>query len=184
MWIFNMAQEPPKIPEPILIVIEQRVEEPVEEVPVEYTIEEKIKNNHYNCDEETQYIRADNAECLDKPVYTPPSTQRTVRRAPVSSQNTYSYGYCTWYVKSTLSWIPNGWGNANTWASRASSQGYTVSSTPIVGAVAQTSAGGLGHVAVVTSVNGTTVTVSEMNYRGWNVVSTRTTSASEFRYIY
>ena len=190
MWIFNMAQEPPKIPEPILIVIEQKVEV---EPPVEekiYTIEEKIRDNHYNCNEQTQYIRADNAECLDKPVYTPRTTQTRSEPIRNSSQrtyspgNTYSRGYCTWYVKNTLGWVPNGWGNANTWASRARSQGYTVSSTPVVGAVAQTSSGGLGHVAVVTGVSGNSVTITEMNYTGWNRVSSRTAPASSFQYIY
>lgn len=184
MWIFNLATEPPKIPEPILIVIEQKVEQPVEEVPKEYTLEEKIKLNINNCNEAVQYIRADNAECLDKPIQSAPVARKATTRAENSSGNTYGYGYCTWYVKNALSWVPNGWGNANQWAYNARAQGYTVSSTPIVGAVAQSSGGSLGHVAVVTGVSGDTVTISEMNYRAWNVVSSRSAPASSFVYIY
>jgi surface antigen len=61
----------------------------------------------------------------------------------------------------------------------------SVGSTPRVGAVATTTAGGLGHVAIVESVNGDgTVRVSEMNYEGWNIVSSRTANASSFLYIY
>jgi surface antigen len=41
------------------------------------------------------------------------------------------------------------------------------------------------HVAYVVAVNGKgTIVVEEMNYKGWNVVSTRTARVSEFRYIY
>lgn len=98
--------------------------------------------------------------------------------------NTYGYGYCTWYVKNVISWVPNGWGNANQWAYGARNSGHTVSGTPIVGAVAQTSRGSLGHVAVVTAVNGSSITISEMNYSGWNRISSRTANASEFVYIY
>jgi surface antigen len=183
MLLFT-AETPPITSPLIQIVIEQQKEE-VEPQVIEkiYTIEEKIESNFYECDESIQYIRADDATCLAKPVYTQQNTRSTVRQA-VNGSNSYTYGYCTWHVKNLLSWVPNGLGNANTWASRARSQGYTVSNTPIVGAVAQTSGGRLGHVAVVTSVNGATITVAEMNYTGWNVASTRTAPTSSFVYIY
>ena len=58
--------------------------------------------------------------------------------------------------------------------------GYTVNNTPKAGAVMQTTQGGYGHVAYVESVNSDgSVTVSEMNYQGVGVVSTRTISASQ-----
>ena len=38
---------------------------------------------------------------------------------------------------------------------------------------------GWGHVAYVESVNGNTFTVSEMNYIGWGVYSTRTITTSQ-----
>ena len=101
---------------------------------------------------------------------------------PLYGDNGYAYGYCTWYVASRIQ-VPNNWGNANTWAYYAALSGWTVSSTPTVGAIAQTSAGYAGHVAVVTAVDDTdgTVTISEMNATaGWGRVDTRTLPISSF----
>lgn len=107
------------------------------------------------------------------------------RTVSAQAGNTYSYGYCTWYVKNRRPDIPNGLGNANMWLHNARAMGLPTGSEPRAGAVAQTSAGPLGHVAIVESVNGDgTVTISEMNYRGWNVVNQRTVAASNFNYIY
>lgn len=103
--------------------------------------------------------------------------------APGSRNNSYSYGYCTWYVASKRA-VPGGWGNAASWYANARAAGLGVGSTPRAGAIAWTGAGYYGHVALVESVNGNMVTVSEMNYRGWNKVSSRTVPASSFRYIY
>lgn len=100
--------------------------------------------------------------------------------------NRYDYGYCTWYAYNRRAQLgrPVGsfWGNASTWASYARSSGYVVNNTPTVGAVMQDSysAGGYGHVAVVESVHADgSITLSEMNYAGWNVQSTRTISAGQ-----
>lgn len=98
--------------------------------------------------------------------------------------NLYTYGYCTWYVKNLRPDLPNNLGNANTWLYMASGQGFATGSKPQVGAVAWSGAGALGHVAYVTEVNGDIVTVTEMNYKGWGVASSRVTHASEFQYIY
>jgi surface antigen len=48
------------------------------------------------------------------------------------------------------------------------------------------SAGGYGHVAVVESVNADgSIVVSEMNYAGWNVVSSRTvTNPGSYNFIH
>lgn len=109
--------------------------------------------------------------------------------APLGSydaSNTYDYGYCTWYVKSRRgASLPNMLGDAHNWYSRAASLGMAVGSTPRTGAVGTTTAGSLGHVVYVESVNPDgSVNISEMNYEGWGVVSRRTTSAAEFSYIY
>lgn len=100
--------------------------------------------------------------------------------------NRYDYGYCTWYAFNRRAELgrPVGsfWGNASTWASYARGSGYAVSRTPSVGAVMQDSysAGGYGHVAVVESVGADgSISISEMNYAGWNVKSYRTLSAGE-----
>lgn len=108
--------------------------------------------------------------------------------------NKYAYGYCTWYVYERRAELgrPVGsfWGNANTWDAAASGAGFTVNNTPSAGAVLQTPAGGggYGHVAVVESVDDAgNVHVTEMNYAGWNVISSRTipaSQASSYSYIH
>lgn len=120
------------------------------------------------------------------PAGAPASTVNTASRPLTGSTagNGYDYGYCTWYVKNVRPDLPNNLGNANTWLARAQAQGFATGSTPQVGAVAWTGAGGLGHVAIVIAVSGNVITVREMNYNGFNVLSTRVTSAGEFLYIY
>lgn len=152
----------------------------VEEKPKELTIEEKIEANYYGCDTDTEWIRADNAKCITK---TTPNTQKAVRAA-VGGYNGYVRGQCTWYAKNYVGWVPNGWGNASRWDDNARRQGYTVSNTPVVGAIAQHDRGWYGHVAVVTAVNGDRVTITEMNYNGPYKKNTRTVHKSFFRYIY
>lgn len=98
--------------------------------------------------------------------------------------NTYAWGNCTWYVASRRS-LPPFLGNARDWYYNAQYSGYSVGSTPAPGAIAWSGAGYYGHVAYVESVSGGMVTVSEMNYGGnFGRVTYRTTSASDFRYIY
>jgi surface antigen len=98
-----------------------------------------------------------------------------------SSGNRYTAGYCTWYVKNRRPDVPNNLGNASTWVSRAAAQGMATGSTPQVGAVGQQG----NHVVYIESVNGDgTVTVSDMNWSGLYVITTRTVPASNFLYIY
>lgn len=92
----------------------------------------------------------------------------------VYGANGYDYGYCTWYAANRVA-VPSNWGNANTWAFYAVSSGWNVSRTPVKGAVAQTSAGYFGHVAVVedVSADGTMIKYSDMNgLAGWGRVGT------------
>jgi LysM repeat protein len=118
------------------------------------------------------------------PVFNAERGLAAVPRGSVSGNN-YSPGYCTWYVKNRRPDLPNNLGNANTWQSRAASMGLPTGSTPRAGAVGTTTAGDLGHVVYVESVNGDgTITISEMNYRGLYNMNTRTVSASSFLYIY
>ncbi len=102
--------------------------------------------------------------------------------------NGYDYGYCTYYA-AARGGAPSNWGNANTWAYYAALSGWTVSSSPRVGAIAQTSAGYLGHVAIVEQVSddGSQIIYSDMNgIAGWGRVGTSGwTPASHFEhYIY
>ena len=126
----------------------------------------------------------------EEPVAAAPREAAGVKRkpaapAPVSrgsvSGNTYTPGYCTWYAKNMRPDMPNNLGNADTWVYRAAAQGMATGSAPRAGAIGQQGM----HVVYVQSVNGDgTVTISEMNYKGLYVVSTRTVPASTFMYIY
>jgi len=104
------------------------------------------------------------------------------------SGNAYIRGYCTWYVATKLS-VPSNWGNANTWDNLAPRSGWTVSSVPRAGAIAQTDRGSEGHVAYVEAVSedGTQIKYSDMNgIAGWNRVGhSDWVSSSRFEhYIY
>lgn len=122
----------------------------------------------------------------NSPSYSRPSTSRFTANA-ASVGNRYDYGYCTWYAYNRRAELgrPIGsfWGNAISWSGYAASSGYRVDNNPEVGAVMQSGGyGGYGHVAVVESVGADgSVTVSEMNYAGWNVISTRTVPAGQAR---
>lgn len=109
--------------------------------------------------------------------------------------NKYGYGYCTWYAYERRAQMgrPIGsfWGNANTWAAAARSQGYVVSNTPAPGAIFQTSAGGggYGHVGIIDSVDydAGTVTYRDMNGgAGWNRIGGGTVSiaAAQSRWVF
>lgn len=108
--------------------------------------------------------------------------------------NRYAYGYCTYYAynKRAAAGRPVGsnWGNATTWAALARASGFAVDKSPRAGDVFQTSGGwgGYGHVGYVERVNPDgSIFVSEMNYAGWNRISTRTISADQvslFNYIH
>ncbi|HET7302599.1 MAG TPA: CHAP domain-containing protein [Candidatus Saccharimonadales bacterium] len=91
--------------------------------------------------------------------------------------NGYDRGFCTYYVASRVA-VPSNWGNANTWDNLAPLSGWTVSSTPRAGAIAQSDRGSFGHVAYVEAVSadGTQIKYSDMNglagfnkvgYSGW-----------------
>lgn len=97
--------------------------------------------------------------------------------------NDYPPGQCTYGVASMKGDIPD-WGNANNWASAARAAGYTVSATPILGAVAQTGRGSYGHVAVVTAITADGPMITEMNYDYNGGVRTRLAAPGEFVYIY
>ncbi len=135
----------------------------------------------------------------ERPEYVPPvpvvpSTPVVTRPSlSASSGNGYAYGYCTWYAyerRAALGRpIGGNWGNATSWYYSAQVSGFATGLDPQEGAVMH-NYGGFGHVMVVESiVPGQSVTVSEMNARGWNVISSRTFSWSQatsgtYHYIY
>ena len=120
-----------------------------------------------------------------------PTTMSTATHAtPTYSTagNSYPAGQCTWFVKNALSWVGNNWGNASGWGASAAAAGRTVDGQPSTGSVVvfapgSQGAGALGHVAVVDSVNGDSITISEGNYAGM-AYHTRTISASGLTFIH
>lgn len=89
------------------------------------------------------------------------------------SNNTFPYGYCTWYVATRrhVTWD----GNASDWWPNARAAGRPEGQKPEVGAIMVTWESSYGHVAYVEQVNsdGSWV-VSEMNFVAWGVVDHRT----------
>lgn len=137
----------------------------------------------------------------EQPGYTTSSSSGSASAPPTSSTyygngaamagNRYSYGYCTWYAYNRRAALgrPIGsfWGNANTWDNRARAAGWTVSTTPVAGAVFQTDSGYYGHVGIVESVNRDgTINISDMNgIAGWNRVGyANGVSAAGYVFIY
>ncbi len=146
-------------------------------------------------------VPASDEQLVERALPVPPAPEPVIEKQPVkqearqpkarsqaaptargsSSGNTYGYGYCTWYAKNRRGDLPNNLGNADTWVARAASQGLATGSEPRTGAIGQRGM----HVVYVESVNGDgTVSISEMNREGWNVISSRTVPASYFSYIY
>lgn len=155
--------------------------------PVEPTLEEKIKTNFYKCNTDLQWIRKDNAQCLNKQSGNIPQPKTENASQPIKSTphngstglNGYYEGQCTGYVASRR-YVPPGWGNASDWKYNAQRAGWTVSSTPVAGAIAWRS----GHVAYVESVQGDMVTISEQNY-DWNSgIRTITIPIGQYLYLY
>jgi hypothetical protein len=109
-----------------------------------------------------------------------------VYTGPNVDGDNYVFGNCTWWVAYLKikegDPIPNSWGNAATWNSRSELDGYKVDHSPSVGSIMQDSfdAGGLGHVAMVTSVDiYGNWTISEMNYIGLDIVDSRSLNYSQ-----
>lgn len=77
-------------------------------------------------------------------------------------------GNCTWYAYGRICEIndqemPHFSGNANTWFSQATNKGYEIGYEPAIGAI-MCWGGTYGHVAVVESIAGDYVILSESNY--------------------
>ena len=136
----------------------------------------------------------------ERPGYVAPASSYSSASATTTINSTfvagngYAYGYCTYYAYNRRAElgrpIGGNWGNAVTWAAMARAQGFTVDHTPEAGAVIQNGGGwgGYGHVGIVERVNSDgSLLVSDMNYVGWNIISTRTVPASSvanYNYIH
>ncbi|MET8995852.1 CHAP domain-containing protein [Amycolatopsis sp. NPDC004169] len=78
----------------------------------------------------------------------------------------------------------NNYGDAKYWDDNARNQGYRVDNTPTVGSIAQTDNGRYGHVAIVDSIHGGTITVEDYNWTGDGHYLVHDVSTSSFRYIH
>lgn len=76
------------------------------------------------------------------------------------------------------------WGNAANWDDAARALGFRVDGVPAIGAVAQTDAGRVGHVAWVTAIGPGTVTVEEYNHALPGGYGSRTVPVGDFRYLH
>lgn len=114
------------------------------------------------------------------------------------SYNEGASGQCTWWAINEFhaysGYYPNlvapgNNGDAQYWAGNATYNGWTVTAVPRVASIAvfppyTNGAGSVGHVAWVTAVSGSQITISEMNYLAFGQVDTRTlTPAGSVRYI-
>lgn len=172
--LFN-ANEKIANPDVINVDDEIRIPTPDEELKdrfAEYTVSQPIVTQ--------TNVRNQPTSTYNTPTYSQPSAPTSAYNTN-SAGNTYAYGWCTWYVKSRKANIPNNWGSAAQWVSRASASGYATGTTPLAGAI-----GAAGnHVVYVESVNGDMVTISEMAYAGGiGVQHFRTVPANSFYYIY
>jgi surface antigen len=124
--------------------------------------------------------RAENAQAAIMtagPVVDPQAVQQSVPACsgPIGG---FPCGQCTWWVAANR---PVNWsGNAWQWLANASAAGHATSRQAQPGSIVVYGPGTgysvFGHVGVVTAVNGSTFTVSEMNYTGLGVVDKRESS--------
>ncbi len=102
---------------------------------------------------------------------TAPTPVKTSFHGVGGGANGYPAGQCTYYVKMMAPWVGGHWGNGGEWAASAASAGFRVDHTPEAGAVAVyaggadvggwTAAPGYGHVALVQSVSGSSITITQ-----------------------
>ncbi len=126
---------------------------------------------------------------IEAPVYAPKPVPRATSGTIISSSkyatsafvnplksHRFAYGHCTYYVAGRV-YVP--WsGHAKSWLTNARAYGYQTGNTPVVGSIMVTTENKwYGHVALVEAVNGNSITISEMNYVGWNRKSVRVLSA-------
>lgn len=188
MWI--LLEAAPPTPPLIQTVIEAKQTEV--EPPKIYTIEEKIAMNYYNCNEAVEYIRADDATCLSKPVPVASrvNTQVSRENTPQTIKNSsglitaptgwYPVNQCTWHVWTKR---PVGrWNNASEWYWQAQRDGWATGTTPRVGAIGVQKSG--NHVVYIEAVDGDRVYISERNYDFKGSYREKWEAASKYNYIY
>lgn len=142
---------------------------------VESGMEIIIPGGQIETEQESQSTQSDTL--IARRQYTSTETSGANVKSNNNGYNHFPYGYCTWYVaqKRLVPWH----GNAGTWLYNAKSMGYATGKAPRVGSIVVTTESPYyGHVALVEKISNGTITVSEMNYKGWAKKSTRTLSSA------
>lgn len=163
------APQPPSLVEPPAII---------EQVPPPKPIIEVIDPN--GCEPAMYWAQDPPHYCIPKNTTTITKTStRSPQNGSQATSGWYPKGQCTWYISTRR---PVGqWNDATDWKWQAQRDGYTVSSTPIAGAIGWT----YGHVVYVESVNGDgTVTISEANYDYRGSIRTIDVPVHKYTYIY
>lgn len=167
------------VAKPVVEPVTETPAEPAVEVPVEAPVEPAVEAPVEPATEpvaepvvETPVEPEVPAEVVPEvaPEVVPEVPVTEINPTPVyDANNTYPVGQCTWGVKVLAPWVGNYWGNASQWLVSGAAAGHATGTTPKVGAVAvwgENVAGGYGHVAVVTAVDGDKIQVMEANYGG------------------
>ena len=98
----------------------------------------------------------------------------------ITNLRSYGNGSCVPYARYKTGIQLTGW--AATFLERASALGYATSTIPAQGGMVITDES-RGHVAVVEEVKEDTIFISEQNYKGLHIVSTRELSLSDPRIL-
>ena len=125
----------------------------------------------------------------ERPGYAAPRSRSTTSGSrnwlTASVGNRYAAGNCTWYAYERRLQLgrPIGsfWGHAKAWSDSARAAGLVVNNVPAPGAIIQNVWGGYGygHVGIVERVDGQNIYVSDMNYAGYNIISSRIVPLAE-----
>jgi len=165
---------------PAVITREQIISPAISSVDDGYLVKPLIAETQVTEEEKPKVQRRTNLRKASSSRAPESGLSSKITNEPVA--NRFPFGYCTYYVaqKRPIPWR----GNAITWLSGARAFGFATGETPQVGAIVVTTEGGAtGHVAMVDAVAGDQMTISEMNFRGFGVISSRTIPISYSRII-
>jgi surface antigen len=119
------------------------------------------------------------AKLKPKPLPKPKVATKAPKRAvSVAPAGWYPAGQCTWWVWSKRP-VP-GWNDASDWLWQAKRDGWTVSNTPVAGAIGWEP----GHVVYVETISSSGVRISEANYDRAGSIRTITRPIGRYIYIY
>lgn len=155
------------------------------EVTTEEIVATNGRANAEDIPEVGQYLFIKNGKVTPPAVVkaTPKSTKSNLVNTGklVPGSHIFPKGYCTWYVATRVKVT---WGgNAERWPANARAQGYLVDKNPTAGSIVETGESPIGHVAYVEKIDGDKIHITEMNYKGFNIKSSRVISKSQIRSV-